>query len=143
MVGPRDSNLRTASVDQPARWKSSDGIGTLPPMQQGTPRRGAAKVARGALRQSDKVLRAAADLSKGRCDHVFTIEELTVAAWRRFQPLFGLRGFERTHPDHKAVCNAVMGRSRLAARGLLEHVEASTYRLTRDGLARLRAVGLF
>jgi hypothetical protein len=85
---------------------------------------------------------AAADLANaGQKD--FTEWELTVAAWRRDNNRFGLRGFESKHPDHKRVMMEIMGQSKKdnpVRRRFLEKTKPNYYRLTDLGAAEVAAI---
>jgi len=86
-----------------------------------------------------QVILAAIDCSNGDLQKTFTFEELLVRAWKREPRSWGLRGFEREHPDseriHRELDSRGKGSSGLVDLGLLEKVEARVYRLTPKGLA--------
>lgn len=63
------------------------------------------------LTATQVILLAADDLDRaGRRE--FSEWDLTVAAWKRDQNRFGLRGFESEHPDHKRVMMEIMGKTK-------------------------------
>lgn len=73
----------------------------------------------------------------------FTKWELAVAAWKLDPERFGMRGFERQHPDTNRVMMEIVGNksSSPLRRGQIESVSPSVYRLTakgRDGVALCR-----
>ena len=49
----------------------------------------------------------------------FTLAELTLAAWRLYPALFGLRGHERAYPSDHRVSGCLFGASGPRRRGLL------------------------
>lgn len=57
----------------------------------------------------------------------FSIEELTLAAWRTHPGTFGMR--TAVHPDTNRVVSVVVGQRGLVARGLLERVGPHRYRV--------------
>lgn len=91
---------------------------------------------------AQEILLAAADLSNaGKRD--FTEWELTVAAWRRDNNRFGLRGFEANHPDHKRVMMEIMGQTKKdnpIRRRFIERTKPNYYRLTDLGAAEAAAI---
>ncbi len=86
-----------------------------------------------------QLLAAALDSSGGDTNKTFTFEELLVAAWKRDPIAWGLRGFEREHPDSERIHRELDSRGKnnkgMVAVGFLEKVEARVYRLTPKGLA--------
>jgi hypothetical protein len=88
------------------------------------------------LRQ--QLLLAALECSKGDLDRTFSSEELLVAAWQRNPTSWGLRGYERAHPDsnriHRELDSRGKGQDGIVGQGLLERVRPRTYRLTPKGL---------
>jgi len=98
------------------------------------------------LRQ--QVLLAALDCTGGDLHRIFTAEDLLLAAWKRDPLAWGLRAHEREHPDseqiYKELDRVSVGgknvRGGLVGLGLLEKVQARTYRLTPTGLAEASAV---
>lgn len=72
----------------------------------------------------------------------FSAEELVVAAWRSKPSLFGLRGYEGSHPDSNKVLAALMGKRGLHSRGWLTRVAKRTYMLTTLGRAALANPGV-
>jgi hypothetical protein len=86
-----------------------------------------------------QVLLAALDCSGGDLQKTFTFEELLVEAWKRDPLSWGLRGFEREHPDseriHRELDSRGKGSGGLVDLGFLEKVQARLYRLTPKGLA--------
>lgn len=91
---------------------------------------------------AQEILLAAADLANaGKRD--FTEWELTVAAWRRDNNRFGLRGFELAHPDHKRVMMEIMGQTKKdnpVRRRFIEKTKPNYYRLTDLGAAEVTAI---
>lgn len=91
---------------------------------------------------AQEILLAAADLANaGKRD--FTEWELTVAAWRRDNNRFGLRGFESDHPDHKRVMMEIMGQTKKdnpVRRRFIEKTKPNYYRLTDLGAAEVTAI---
>jgi len=89
----------------------------------------------GRVSSSDLVLLAGASLAEsGRTE--FTEWDLTVAAWKLDRVRFGLRGYEKDHPDHKRVSMEIMGQkiSSPIARGYMKRVRTNTYAMTVAGL---------
>lgn len=86
-----------------------------------------------------QVLLAALECGGGDLTKTFTFEELLVRAWRQDPPSWGLRGFEREHPDSERIHRELDSRGKnaagLIAQGLLEKVRVRVYRLTPKGLA--------
>lgn len=97
------------------------------------------------LTAAQVILLAADDLmAAGAAD--FSEWDLTVAAWSRDRPRFGLRGYAQAHPDHKRVMMEIMGQkaSNPVSMKYLEKVRPNYYRLTplgRSIAARLRGEG--
>lgn len=91
---------------------------------------------------AQEILLAAADLANdGKRE--FTEWELTVAAWRRDNNRFGLRGFEAEHPDHKRVMMEIMGQTKKdnpVRRRFIEKSKPNYYRLTDLGTAEVAAI---
>lgn len=100
-----------------------------------------AKLPRVGLRQ--QVLLAALDCSGSSLEETFTAENLLLAAWKRDPVAWGLRGYERVHPDSERIYTeldrASVGgsnvRGGLVGLGLFQKVRQRTYRLTPAGLA--------
>lgn len=92
------------------------------------------------LRQ--QVLLAALECSTGDLSKSFTAEDLLLAAWKRDQMSWGLRGYEDKHPDSERIYveldRASVGgrnvRGGLVGIGLFEKVRQRTYRFTPAGL---------
>lgn len=94
------------------------------------------------LTASEVIILAAGDLSATR-DGEFTEWQLSVAAWKRDQNRFGMRGFEAAHPDHKRVMKEVMGKTGAVQKGFLEKARPNYYSLSSLGrveVARLSAM---
>ncbi len=91
-----------------------------------------------------QLLGAASECSSGDVNRKFTFEELLVAAWRRDPLAWGLRGFERDHPDseriHRELDSRGKGNKGIVALGYLEKVEPRVYRITAKGLAAASSV---
>ena len=65
----------------------------------------------------------------------FSEWQLTVAAWRRDPLRFGLRGFQKEHPDHKRVMMEIMGAKphNPIQMKYMEKIRPNYYRLTAAG----------
>lgn len=50
----------------------------------------------------------------------FTVEDLTVAAWKLDREKLGLSGYRDLYPDHNRVASTVWGKKGLVGKGLLE-----------------------
>ena len=91
----------------------------------------------------EQVLLAALDCSGGDLEKAFTSEDLLVAAWKRDRLAWGLRGYERDHPDVDKLRKEIDSRGAregtpstgLVSAGLLLRVRERMYRLTPAGLA--------
>ena len=91
----------------------------------------------------EQVLLAALDCSGGDLEKTFTSEDLLVAAWKRDRLAWGLRGYERDHPDVDKLRKEIDSRGAregspstgLVSAGLLVRVRERMYRLTPAGLA--------
>lgn len=91
----------------------------------------------------EQVLLAALDCSGGDLEKPFTSEDLLVAAWERDRLAWGLRGYEREHPDIDKLRKEIDSRGAregapstgLVSAGLLLRVRERMYRLTPAGLA--------
>ena len=70
----------------------------------------------------------------------FRLADLVVRAWRLYPETFALRGHPQ-HPDSNRVQAKLSGADGLCATGWLEHVETSTYRVTRKGRLHARDLG--
>jgi hypothetical protein len=92
-----------------------------------------------------QLLLAALECSSGDLGRTFSSEELLIAAWRRDPASWGLRGYEQSHPDsnriHRELDSRGKGHEGIVGSGLLERVQARTYRLTPKGLAAASASG--
>src|SRR5438876_11760685 len=92
-----------------------------------------------------QVLLAALDCCDGGLENTFTSEQLLVAAWKRDPASWGLRGYEREHPDsnriHRELDSRGKGNRGIVGDGFLEKVRPRTYRLTPKGLAAATASG--
>lgn len=88
----------------------------------------------------EQVLLAALECSNGDVTATFTFEELLIAAWKSNPNAWGMRGFEREHPDperlHREVDSRGKGQKGLIGLGYLEKVQTRAYRLTPAGLVR-------
>jgi hypothetical protein len=93
------------------------------------------------LRQ--QLLLAALALSDGDPSKTFSSEELLVGAWRQDPASWGLRGYEREHPDSNRIHRELDSRGKdqkgIVGSGLLERVRPRTYRLTPKGFAAAAA----
>jgi hypothetical protein len=91
----------------------------------------------------EQVLLAALECSGGDLEKTFTSEDLLVAAWKRDRLAWGLRGYEREHPDVDKLRKEIDSRGAregtsstgLVSAGLLLRVRERMYRLTPAGLA--------
>lgn len=65
----------------------------------------------------------------------FSEWQLSVAAWKRDQSRFGMRGFEDQYPDHKRVMKEIMGKAPNSPvnRGLLHKIRTNYYEITALG----------
>ena len=86
------------------------------------------------LTSSEVILLGAHDLTAAGTSE-FTEWQLSVATWKRDPIRFGMRGFEKDHPDHKRVMKEIMGQAPTnpIQKGLLERPRANHYRLTAVG----------
>lgn len=86
-----------------------------------------------------ELLAAAASLIGADLRREFSFEELLVRAWERDYAPWGLRGFERQHPDSERLHRELDSRGReqkgLVEQGYFEKVRPRVYRLTARGLA--------
>jgi hypothetical protein len=82
----------------------------------------------------DLVLVAAAEIAGGDMSRDFAAEHLLVQVWKHEPEAFGLRGYEREHPDANKLYTKTDGKKGLVARGLLEKSGERRFRLTRAGL---------
>lgn len=94
------------------------------------------------LSVTDKLLLAALALDAGE-GSTFTAEQLTIAAWKRFPRVFGLRGETDEqglpiHPDSNRVFAEIMGAKPIRKRGYLVKVGPKLYALTASGRALAR-----
>lgn len=81
---------------------------------------------------SQKILLAASKVEQA--GYVpFTIEVLTIQAWKDNNETFGLRGFEADYPDTNRLYACIMGERGLAKRGWLVKVGQKLYNLSRQG----------
>ncbi len=88
----------------------------------------------------DLVLVAAKEITDGNLDQDFAAERLLVQVWQHEPDAFGLRGYEKKHPDANKLYTKLDGKKGLVARGLLEKTGERRFRLTRSGLgAALRS----
>ena len=89
------------------------------------------------LRQD--LLAAALAITGGDLRREFTYEELLVRAWERDPARWGLRGFEKDHPDSERLNRELgargPGQKSLVDEGYFERVRARIFRLTAKGLA--------
>ncbi|MEQ8850964.1 MAG: hypothetical protein RIB32_04195 [Phycisphaerales bacterium] len=88
------------------------------------------------------ILLAASDLAREGKDE-FTEWELTIAAWKRDENRFGLRGFEDQHPDHKRVMMEIMGQTKRdnpIRRKFMAKTKPNHYRLTELGHAEASVI---
>jgi hypothetical protein len=95
------------------------------------------------LRQ--QLLAAALECSDGDTTRTFSSEELLLAAWKHDPASWGLRGYEREHPDsnriHRELDSRGKGQRGIVGNGFLEKVRPRTYRLTPKGLAAATVAG--
>lgn len=93
----------------------------------------------GSVDLKTQLLLAAVELSKGDLKRRFSSEELLIEAWKRWPQAWGLRGFERLHPDSHRVHRELDSRGKsskgLVSQGLLTRVRPRVYKLTPKGLA--------
>jgi hypothetical protein len=85
-----------------------------------------------------QLLLAAVVCVDGDTAKTFTSEELLVAVWKGHPQEWGLRGFEKMHPDSHRIDRELdsrgQGQRGLVALGMLERVHARMYRVTPTGL---------
>jgi hypothetical protein len=90
-----------------------------------------------------QLLLAALACSNGDPEATFSSEELLIAAWKHDPASWGLRGFEKEHPDSNRIHRELDSRGKdqkgIAGSGLLARVRPRTYRLTPKGLAAATA----
>lgn len=60
----------------------------------------------------------------------FTPSDLAVAAWRLWPKRFGMKGYEKYHPDLNAVLTYLVGKRGMVASGRLRRVEPGRYAVT-------------
>lgn len=90
----------------------------------------------------DLILLAAVEITGGDLNSDFPAERLVVQVWGHDKEAFGLRTYEKDHPDANKLYTKLDGKKGLIARGLLEKVGERRYRLTRSGLdVAMRATG--
>jgi|SRR5437867_3136629 len=85
-----------------------------------------------------QILLAAFELTGGDLNITFTAEELLVHGWKNDNQAWGLRGFEKLHPDSSKLfkeLDAHAGKQGIVGEGLLEKVHRRVFRLTPTGLA--------
>lgn len=92
------------------------------------PRRAAPPPSLGTGSAARLLLRIAASLPP----EPFSLEELTVAAWRRAPEAFALKGHPE-HPDARRVATRLCGPKSLVARGELERVGPNVFVVTELG----------
>lgn len=81
-----------------------------------------------------RIVMALAGLGPGAHD----VNELVVAAWRRYPEIFGLRGYEHTYPDSGRVLAKLAGPEGVCGTGHCVRVEGGRIRLTPYGALRAR-----
>jgi hypothetical protein len=91
------------------------------------------------LTANQKILLAARDL-EARGFKPFTIEALTVAAWKSCPKSFGLKGYESLHPNSNVIYASIMGEGRLVRRGWLEKKGPKLYELSAQGRAEAERI---
>ncbi len=69
----------------------------------------------------------------------FCLEDLVLAAWRQYPFAFGLKGYEKDHPDTHRSYSYLMGQKGLVAKGMLNKKEQD-YTLTPTGRAKAYTV---
>ncbi|SRR6266849_7627194 len=93
------------------------------------------------LRQ--QLLLAALACTGGDTSKTFSSEDLLIEAWTKDPPSWGLRGYEREHPDsnriHRELDSRGKGHRGVVGDGFLEKVRPRTYRLTPKGLSAAAA----
>src|SRR5881296_3396408 len=90
-----------------------------------------------------QILLAAFELTGGDLNITFTAEELLVHGWKNDNQAWGLRGFEKLHPDSSKLfkeLDAHAGKQGIVGEGLLEKVHRRVFRLTPTGLAEASAL---
>jgi hypothetical protein len=91
------------------------------------------------LTVSQKILLAAHKLEDAG-HSPFTIEALTVQAWKANKVTFGLKGFADEYPNSNVIYAALMGERGLAKRGWLVKVGPKLYNLSRQGNEEARRI---
>jgi len=85
-----------------------------------------------------QLLLAALECSKGDLNTTFTFEELLIKAWENDPIAWGLRGFERDHPDSERIHRELDSRGKknkgLIDQGFIERSEPRVYTLSSKGL---------
>lgn len=95
----------------------------------------------GGTTQAQKVLLSGVDLHNDYSFHSFTTAQLAVRAWRNYPDVFGLQGFEHSHPDNKKVESSVFGQRGLVSLGLMKKAPKSNegdYFVTEKGREAVR-----
>ena len=86
-----------------------------------------------------QLILAAIECAGGDPAKTFTFEELLVKAWAKDPLAWGLRGFEREHPDSERIHRELDSRGSagrgLVQQGILAKVKPRIYRLTPKGIA--------
>jgi len=85
------------------------------------------------LTLNEKVLIAISIITAGDINKKFTAEDIIIKAWEEDKGAFGLRGYEKDHPDSNILYTKLMGKSGLVRLGYLKKVGDKTYTLTEAG----------
>lgn len=79
-----------------------------------------------------KILLSAVQLEE-RGDIPFTQEKLIIEVWKRYPDTFGLRKYEKEHPDSNKVIANLSGKSGMVHKELLTRIDTELYVLTPKG----------
>jgi hypothetical protein len=85
----------------------------------------------------EQVLLSALEFTGGDLRKPFTAEDLLMRAWERDPVAWGLRGYERQHPDSEKIrveIDRANVKGGMVGLGLFEKIRQRTYRLTPSGL---------
>ncbi len=85
------------------------------------------------LTLNEKVLIAISIITVGDINKKFTAEDIIIKAWEEDNSAFGLRGYEKDHPDSNILYTKLDGKEGLVSKGYLRKVGDRTYTLTEAG----------
>ena len=92
-------------------------------------------IAKKSLTLNDKILLAAFSLCEEDIKRKFTAEDLIIKSWEQDKAAFGLRNYEKAHPDSNKLYTKLDGKDGLVRKGLLKKVADRTYIFTEAGLS--------